>query len=573
MGYKAENLLILKGLESIRKHPGMYIGDTNAKGVLNCLIEVLDNSVDEHLAMRCSSIIINIGNSITVVDDGNGIPAKKIKGQDTLISVTSKIHSSWKYNQNTYAASGGKHGVGIKATNALSSSFWLATKTASSNWEHVFYEKGNLQKRFSDPACHLVPKKALPKTGTVVSFVPDPSIFSESINIDDVVAWCKIKSYLTKLKITLIHANNSTVFCNSEGLPSYIQSLGAKVVASHATKEFAYSLGVTDSTDPFYVEGFCNSLHNKQGGTHVSTFVSQIESAIKKHYKKGGGNLLSGMVAILNVVLPQPEFGGGQTKERLIDKRALSLEFKIKIPKDVAKAQVEKAAILLENISAKKQQLDLKRAVNDKALPSKLTIAKCKPYQRELYLVEGDSAAGTAKIARDSKTQEVLPIGGKILNVYKDKKPSQDVIDILNAVGIKPHLSDPYKNIRINKIFVLSDPDVDGYHISTLILAVLNRFAKKLIEERRVFVVDSPEYFAVDPKKGPVYGATVQEVAKQTKQPVKHIKGWAEIPPKIMRAIAFAKDRKLIQIEPASEKAVSVLMSDDTAVRKQILGL
>ncbi len=529
--YDASSIQVLEGLEAVRKRPGMYIGDTTNRGFHHLVTEIVDNSVDESLAGHCSKIIIclNADGSISVEDNGRGIPVDQHKtGKSSLEVVMTVLHAGGKFNSDTYKVSGGLHGVGASVVNALSSYLKVEVKRNNFVWEQE-YEKGV-------PISKVEKLGATESTGTKISFKPDASIFDSDCNFDLNILSKRFRemAFLNAgLEIILKDevSKKTQVFKYENGLIDFINHLNQSKKSLHS--EVIYFTGEKDSieveiamqwTDSYSesVYTYCNNVNTPEGGTHLSGFKKALtrtvnsSSILKKISKDSkvkleGEDIREGLTAIISVKVIDPQFEG-QTKTKLGNREVVAaveslLGDKLKdwldsnpnssrtiIGKCVDSANARMAARKARELTRRKSALD------SNSLPGKM--ADCQerdPALCELYLVEGDSAGGSAKQARDRKTQAILPLKGKIINVEKarfDKMISNEEVRMLISalgVGIGKENKDLTK-LRYHKIIIMTDADVDGSHIKTLLLTFLYRQYPELIEHGYVYVAQPPLY-------------------------------------------------------------------------------
>ncbi|HET7751143.1 MAG TPA: DNA gyrase subunit B, partial [Terriglobales bacterium] len=537
--YTAESIKVLGGMEAVRKRPAMYIGSTGELGLHHLVYEVVDNSVDEALAGFAEKIDVTIhdDNSITVVDDGRGIPveAMEVDGEKVPAAqvVMTKLHAGGKFDSSTYKVSGGLHGVGVSCVNALSEELTLEIKRDGFAWEQT-YSKG-------DPTSKLKKMGPAKKTGTKVHFKPDTTIFSVTeYNFDTLAQRLRELAFLNKgLLITLTDERTSdpktgeakkAEFKYNGGIAEFIKHLnkGKSVLHDrpiymeddrdgvHMEIGLQYNDGYSES-----VFSFANNINTVDGGTHLSGFRTSLTRTINyagqqlglfKDVKENltGDDVREGLVAVISVKLPQPQFEG-QTKGKLnsdiagtvqafINER-LGAFFEQNQP--VAKRVINKAIDAARAREAARKARDLTRrkgALDGGGLPGKL--ADCSerdPNRCELFLVEGESAGGTAKQGRDRRFQAILPLKGKILNVEKaryDKMLGHEEIRAMitaRGTGISKEDFDPAK-LRYGKVILMTDADVDGSHIRTLLLTFFFRHMQELIKRNNVFIAQPPLY-------------------------------------------------------------------------------
>ena len=615
--YNEKSIQSLQGLGAIRKKPTMYIGDLDI-GAWSILREVADNAVDEALEGHnslCHIILAKTGN--WVIDNGRGIPVKDIPVIDpvthkkhqvsALKAIVALTHTSGKFDDKAYSASRGTHGVGVKCTTALSEKFQVWTFFEGS-WYTIAYESGKEVKGVTKTTAPKLPNGSRPKKGTVVFSKPDSTILP-SIDIPAKLAlqWGKVTAYLCPgLKVIVEKGERSQEFFFKNGPKDFVKDrvtelkavpLGAPALVTSPLVDLA--LAFTDY-DGNAVGSYVNGLENIDGGTHLDSLYKALSKALVP-YKKAKqkftiNEVKEGLVGLVNCKLSSPRFSS-QTKEKLVDERAggpleelllKELATFFKGNKALAGRICERADKLKElkgQFTASKKVIRELNSIKRSGFPAKFSpSAKAPPEKRELYLVEGESAGGSARQARNKDFQEVLPLKGKPLNAMRHSTQkvteSQEIIYIMAALGFAPDVVDPYNKLRVGKIILLADGDADGAHINSLLLAFFYRYLPKLFTLGKVYVVDAPEYIANDSKTGAlVRGKNKEDIlAKVSKgTSIKHIKGWGELDPDELAELAFNSDsRRLIKVTPAmgKEKADFVaLMSENADYRKELLGV
>ncbi|MCS6894266.1 MAG: DNA topoisomerase (ATP-hydrolyzing) subunit B [Deltaproteobacteria bacterium] len=529
--YTGKDIKVLEGLEAVRKRPGMYIGDTYERGYHHLLNEVLDNSIDEALAGYCKKIIVTLhkDGSASVEDDGRGIPVDihPTEGVSALEVVLTKLHAGGKFEKSVYKVSGGLHGVGVSVVNALSE--WLEV--------YVWRDGSEYFMRFEQakPVSGLIVKGQSSKRGTLVRFMPDKEIFSEvkGFNVSTVASRCKELSYLNPdvcIEVRNEFTGKTQVFNFKGGLSDYVSHLAGekkmlirspiymKSVRDSVCIEVCFTYTVDYSET---LLSYVNNINTIEGGTHVIGFRSGLTRNIVSYAQKNnllkkeqiiGEDTREGLVAVLSLKIPEPQFEG-QTKTKLGNSEIKSLvestflEFLSRYfeenPSD-AKAIVSKCLEAARSREAARKARELvrrKNALDSFSLPGKL--ADCQSEnsdETELFIVEGESAGGSAKQARDRRFQAVLPLKGKILNTEKAKPHKifdfEEIKALISALGIRFDTNGAIdtSKIRYGRVIIMTDADVDGSHIMTLLLTFFYRHMKDLILEGRVFVAQPPLY-------------------------------------------------------------------------------
>jgi DNA gyrase subunit B len=529
--YSAKSIKVMEGLEAVRKRPAMYIGSTGPQGLHHLVYEVVDNSVDEALAGHCNSIeiILHVNGSCSVEDNGRGIPVdihptEKVSAAQVVMT---KLHAGGKFDKDSYKYSGGLHGVGISVVNALSKELNLEIYKEDVIYKQT-YKKG-------DPVADIKEAGATTKTGTKVTFFPDPTIFEETIEFSFDILSTRLRelAFLNKnLKISISDQRNNKehVFFYEGGIVSFVESVNAKktplfddiIFINHEDEKYILDLAM-QYNDGYseQIFSFVNNINTVEGGTHVSGFKSALTKAcnkraqILKMIKDNDGysseDVREGLVCVISIKVPEPQFEG-QTKTKLGNNEIKGLtdswifskldEYFEENP-NVAKKILQKAELSRRAREAAKRARDITRrktVLEGSVLPGKL--ADCsneEPADSELFIVEGDSAGGSAKQARDRFTQAILPLKGKILNVEKarlDKMLANDEIkNLISAVGCHPDAQEfDCAEVRYHKIILMTDADVDGSHIRTLLLTFFFRYMKQLIEKGYLYIAQPPLY-------------------------------------------------------------------------------
>ena len=532
--YDASNIRVLEGLEAVRMRPGMYIGSTSQRGLHHCIYEIVDNSIDEALAGYCTQITVTINpdESVTVEDNGRGIPVdiKPDSGKSALEIVHTVLHAGGKFGDGGYKVSGGLHGVGASVVNALSEKYVVEVSREGYVWRQEYLR--------GEPTTPVEKIKETDKTGTRTTFWPDPEIFTETTHIDrDVIAnRLREMAFLNKgLKIRYIDAETKEEqdFHFEGGIGSYVEFLN-----KNKTVLFEQPIYIDKAVDNMQVEiamqytdaynesvlSFANNINTHGGGTHLTGFRNGITRVLNDYARKNkllkdsdanlsGDDVREGLTAIVSVKLPNPEFEG-QTKDKLGSSEATAavqdtirdklqewLEFNPKY----AKVIIEKTLQAQRAREAARKARELTRrksALETSTLPGKL--ADCsnrEPEKCELYIVEGDSAGGSAKQGRNRMFQAILPLRGKILNVERARLDKMDanneIKSMVQALGINISKNEDdvdIEKLRYHKIIIMTDADVDGAHIRTLLLTFFFRYAKPLLDKGHVFIAQPPLY-------------------------------------------------------------------------------
>ncbi len=636
--YSADNIQSLEGMEHVRMRPSMYIGDVGVRGLHHLVYEVVDNSIDEALAGYCDtiSVIINPDNSVTVEDNGRGIPVDihKKEGVSALEVVMTKIGAGGKFDKGSYKVSGGLHGVGVSVVNALSTHLTATVYRDGKIWEQE-YERG--------AALYQVKEKgATDKRGTKVTFLPDTEIFQQTIEFSyDVLAnRMRELAFLNKgIRITLTDLRNknekgepiSQVFYSEKGLEEFIQYLDGnrtpiikKIIAMEGEKNDIPVEVAMIYNDSFNenLHSYVNNINTHEGGTHLQGFRMGLTRTLKNYADKSGllekaskdkknpleisgDDFREGLTAIISVKVAEPQFEG-QTKTKLGNREVTAavsqavsdmLESYLEENPEDAKTIVNKVILAAQaRLAAKKarEAVQRKSPMGGAGLPNKL--ADCQdrnPANCELFLVEGDSAGGTAKQGRDQKFQAILPLRGKILNVEKAMQhrvfDNEEIKNIYTALGVTIGTEEDSKalnisKLRYHKVIIMSDADVDGSHIATLILTFFFRYMRELIEEGHVYIATPPLYLLKQGKKEQ-YAWSDEErdtltkefyEQAQTKVTVQRYKGLGEMNAEQLADTTMdPKHRTLrqVNIENAVEadRIFSMLMGDDVPPRREFI--
>ena len=539
--YGADQIQILEGLEAVRKRPGMYIGSTSSRGLHHLVYEIVDNAVDEALAGFCTEIqvTINPDNSITVVDNGRGIPVgiNHKAGIPAVEVVFTILHAGGKFGGGGYKVSGGLHGVGASVVNALSE--WLEVTICREGKKYQQrYERGHT----------MYPLKEIgvcdsEETGTKVTFLPDKEIFEETVYDYDILKQrLREMAFLTKglrivLRDTRADQEKEKIFHYEGGIREFVTYLNRSKEALYP--EVIYCEGEKDGVmvevamqhNDSYTEnsyGFVNNINTPEGGTHIVGFRNALTKTFNDYARKNkllkdsepnlsGDDIREGLTAIVSVKIEEPQFEG-QTKQKLGNSEARGavdfvvskqLEIFLEQNPTVAKATVEKSVLAQRAREAARKARDLTRrksALDGMSLPGKLADCSDKnPENCEIYIVEGDSAGGSAKTARNRATQAILPLRGKILNVEKARLDriysNAEIKAMITAFGTGIHEDFDISKLRYHKIIIMTDADVDGAHIATLLLTFLYRFMPELIKQGYVYLAQPPLYKVEKNKK------------------------------------------------------------------------
>lgn len=530
--YGADQIQILEGLEAVRKRPGMYIGSTSLKGLHHLVYEIVDNSVDEALAGECSHIevFINEDNSITVVDDGRGIPVgiNKKSGLPAVQVVFTVLHAGGKFGGGGYKVSGGLHGVGASVVNALSKWLEVLVETDGKAYKQR-YERGKV-------VTELEELGATDRHGTTVTFLPDEEIFEDTVfDYATIKQRLREMAFLTKgLRISLTdkreEGKKTDSFHYEGGIMEYVSYLNKnqtvlydKIIYCEG-KKGTVQVEVALQHNDGYNEGcysFVNNINTPEGGTHLTGFRNALTKTFNEYAKLmklvkendpalTGEDIREGMTAIVSIKIPEPQFEG-QTKQKLGNSEARGAvesiageQIMIFLEQNpaIGKMIVEKALLAQRARDAARKARDLTRrktALEYMNLPGKLADCSDKnPDNCEIYLVEGDSAGGSAKDARDRATQAILPLRGKILNVEKSRLDkileNKEIQSMITAFGTGIHEDFDITKLRYKKIIIMTDADIDGAHIDTLMLTFIYRFMPELIRKGHVYLAQPPLY-------------------------------------------------------------------------------
>ena len=614
--YSADQIQILEGLEAVRKRPGMYIGSTSVRGLHHLVYEIVDNSVDEALAGFCSHIEvqINADNSITVQDDGRGIPVdtQKKAGLPAVEVVFTILHAGGKFGGGGYKVSGGLHGVGASVVNALSE--WLEVEICRDGKVYKQrYERGKTMYPLK-----VVGKCAPDKHGTRVVFLPDKEIFEETVyDYDTLKVRLRETAFLTKnLKITLRddrEVKHEKTFHYEGGIKEFVTYLNRSNEKLY--EPVIYCEGIKDKV---FVEvamqhndSYTENINTPEGGTHLAGFKSALTKTFNDYAKKNkllkenepalsGEDIREGLTAIISVKIEEPQFEG-QTKQKLGNSEARAavdaivseqLTYFLEQNPTVAKIICEKSILAKRARDAARKAREMTRrksALDGMALPGKLADCSDKnPENCEIYIVEGDSAGGSAKEARNKSNQAILPLRGKILNVEKARLDriygNAEIRAMITAFGTGIHEDFDISKLRYNKIIIMTDADVDGAHISTLLLTFLYRFMPDLIREGHVYLAQPPLY-KIEKNKRVWYAysddelnSILTEIGRDNNNKIQRYKGLGEMDAEQLWETTMDPERRiLLRVQIDSETASEVdltfatLMGDQVEPRREFI--
>ena len=623
--YGADQIQILEGLEAVRKRPGMYIGSVSTKGLNHLIYEIVDNSVDEHLAGYCDTIKVTLeaDGSATVEDNGRGIPVgMHEKGISAERLVFTTLHAGGKFDNSAYKTSGGLHGVGSSVVNALSTKLTVRVKSGGFIYEDR-YERGIPVMDLVDGLLPVVGKTR--ETGTTINFLPDDTIFDKTrFKEDDVKSRLHETAYLNP-KLTIIFEDKrkeepeKVTYHEPEGIIGFIKDMNHSKETVHDVIFFSgESEGISVEVAFQYVNefhenvlGFCNNIYNSEGGTHLTGFKTQFTNVINTYARElnilkekdanfTGADVRNGMTAVVSIKHPDPRFEG-QTKTKLDNQDAAKAVAKV-TGEEIVRFFDRNLETLKSIIGCAEKAAKI-RKTEEKAKTNMLTkqkfsfdsngkLANCEsrdPSKCEIFIVEGDSAGGSAKTARNRMYQAILPIRGKILNVEKasiDKVlANAEIKTMINAFGCG--FSEGYGNdfdiskLRYDKIIIMADADVDGAHISTLLLTLFYRFMPDLIFEGHVYIAMPPLYKAMPSKGEEKYlydDKALEKYRKTHKGPftLQRYKGLGEMDAEQLWETTLDPERrllKLVEIEDArmASEMTELLMGTDVPPRKAFI--
>ena len=623
--YDESSISILEGLEAVRKRPGMYIGSVSRKGLNHLIYEIVDNAVDEHLAGECDTIWVTLekDGSCTVEDNGRGIPVgMHAKGVSAARVVFSTLHAGGKFDNSVYKTSGGLHGVGSSVVNALST--YLDVEISRDGYiHHDRYEQGNPVVKLEKGLLPVLGKTK--KTGTKINFLPDPTIFEKTrFKEDEVKSRMHETAYLNP-NLTIIYEDKRgeevehIEYHESDGIIGFVKDLNKSLETLHDVIYFqGESEGITiecafQYTNEFHenILGFCNNIYNAEGGTHITGFKTIFTSVINTYARElgilkekdanfTGADVRNGMTAVVSIKHPDPRFEG-QTKTKLDNQDASRATSKV--TGDEIQLFFDKNLDTLKTVISCAEKAAKIRRTEEKAKTNLLTkqkfsfdsngkLANCESRDAskcEIFIVEGDSAGGSAKMARNRMYQAIMPIRGKILNVEKasiDKVlANAEIKTMINAFGCG--FSEGYGNdfditkLRYDKIVIMADADVDGAHISTLLLTLFYRFMPELIYEGHVYVAMPPLYKVI-PSKGPeeyLYDDAALEKYRRTHTgsfTLQRYKGLGEMDAEQLWETTLNPETRMmkrVEIEDGrlASEVTAMLMGTDVPPRRQFI--
>ena len=622
--YGADQIQILEGLEAVRKRPGMYIGSTSSRGLHHLVYEIVDNSVDEALAGYCTeiSVTINPDNSITVKDNGRGIPVgiNHKAGLPAVEVVFTILHAGGKFGGGGYKVSGGLHGVGASVVNALSE--WLEVYI---RYEGKVYEQRYERGKTMYPL-RVIGDCDLSERGTEVTFFPDREIFEETVYDYDILKQrLREMAFLTKglmitLKDTREGMEREKSFHYDGGIREFVSYLNRSKEPLYP--EIIYCEGERDGVlvevamqhNDSYTEntyGFVNNINTPEGGTHIVGFRNALTKTFNDYARKNkllkesepnlsGDDIREGLTAIVSVKIEDPQFEG-QTKQKLGNTEArtavdsvLSRQLEVYLEQNpaVAKSIVEKSLLAQRAREAARKARDLTRrksALDSMSLPGKLADCSDKnPANCEIYIVEGDSAGGSAKTARNRATQAILPLRGKILNVEKARLDkiygNKEIKAMITAFGTGIHEDFDISRLRYHKIIIMTDADVDGAHIATLLLTFLYRFMPELIKQGYVYLAQPPLY-KIEKNKNVWYaydddelGRILNEIGRDGNNKIQRYKGLGEMDADQLWETTMDPERRILLRVTMDETATSeidlvftTLMGDKVEPRREFI--
>lgn len=617
-GYSASDIQVLEGLEAVRKRPGMYIGSTGPRGLHHLVFEIVDNSIDEAVAGYCDTVQVTIheDNSVTVADNGRGIPVDNhpIIGIPAIEVIMTTLHSGGKFGGSGYTISGGLHGVGLSVVNALSSHMDVSVMRDGKKYKQE-YQRG-------EPTCPLYEEGASAETGTAIHFIPDREIFEETVLDRDIIVQRLRELAFLNQELRILFRDEreeepySKDFFYEDGIKAFVNYVNKnKEVLSQAPYSFEckkddvivrialqYNNGYSEN-----IYSFANNIRTQEGGTHEVGFKNGLTRIINDYAKKNnilkendsnlsGEDIREGLAAIVSVLVKEPQFEG-QTKTKLGNTFMRGIvesaiyenmdDFLAENPA-IARRILEKAISARRAREAAKKARELTRrksALETTTLPGKLADCSSRdPAVSELYIVEGDSAGGSAKQGRDRNFQAILPLRGKILNVEKSRLDkvlsNEEIRSLITAIGTGIDEDFDLKKARYHKLFIMTDADVDGSHIRVLLLTFFYRYMKPLIEEGYVYIAQPPLYGT---KRGneihyfhneQVMSEFINQSGK--KWSIQRYKGLGEMDPEqLWETTMNPEHRRILQvtIEDAirADEIFSNLMGDNVEPRREFI--
>ncbi|MBO8159700.1 DNA topoisomerase (ATP-hydrolyzing) subunit B [Thermosyntropha sp.] len=614
--YTASDIQVLEGLEAVRKRPGMYIGSTGPKGLHHLVFEIVDNSIDESVDGHCDyiKVVIHKDNSVTVMDNGRGIPVDihPMMGISALEVIMTTLHSGGKFSGNNYSTSGGLHGVGLSVVNALSRRMKVKVKRNGKVYEQD-YEKGK-------PLNEVHETGKAEDTGTIITFWPDETIFEETVFDKDIImqrlrelaflnrgvkiefidereGFVKEFNYTNGLKDFVCHLNRNKEVLQPD--PLYFEDKREEVYVKVAVQ---YNTGYSDN-----IYSFANNIRTEEGGTHELGFKNGLTRVINDYARKNGilkeneanlagEDIREGIVAVILVLVKEPQFEGqtktklGNTNVRTIVENTVyeNIEDYLNQNPSIAKRIIEKAVSARRAREAAKKARELTRrksALEATSLPGKLADCSNKnPAESELFIVEGDSAGGSAKQGRDRDCQAILPLRGKILNVQKSRLDkvlsNEEIKSLITAIGTGIADDFDIKKARYHKIFIMTDADVDGSHIRVLLLTFFYRYMRELIKEGYIYIAQPPLYGVKRGNEIHYFHSDeeMQEFLKNTdkKWSIQRYKGLGEMDPEQLWETTMNPEKRIVlkvTIEDAVEadRIFSDLMGENVEPRREFI--